>query len=142
MLPFSSAPGTPQQFTVPAENPDATLADIAKTVDGLEAGGNTAMYEALQEAIRLVNARRAANPDSYPTVVLLTDGEANGRVSLKQFQDAYAALPAAERVPVFTIRFGDARAADLEAVASATGGRAFDGTKDLTEAFRTIRGYQ
>lgn len=140
LLPFSDRVQPAQRFVVPADDPTATLGQIRTSVDGLAAGGSTAMWEALRSGVEAVNAQRDAT--AYPTVVLLTDGEANGKMTRQQFEAFYGALPAAQRVPVFTIRFGDARTADLEAIATLTGGKAFDGTGDLAEAFRTIRGYQ
>jgi len=46
------------------------------------------------------------------------------------------------RVPVFGVTFGDdADRTQLDSLAHMTGGRVFDGTKSLTEAFRAVRGY-
>lgn len=142
LLPFSSAPADPTQFTVPEQSPDATLRQIKGKVDGLAAGGNTALYESLERAVQIVNQRKAANASSYPTVVALTDGEANGTLAYGDFESFFKALPVDQKVPVFTIRFGDAKASELEKIATLTGGRSFDGSSDLSEAFRTIRGYQ
>ena len=47
-----------------------------------------------------------------------------------------------ERVPVFGVTFGDdADRSQLDNLAAMTGGRVFDGTKSLTQAFRAVRGY-
>src|SRR6267143_2020789 len=46
------------------------------------------------------------------------------------------------RVPVFGVTFGeDADRSQLETLAKLTGGRVFDGTTSLTDAFRAVRGY-
>jgi Ca-activated chloride channel family protein len=45
-------------------------------------------------------------------------------------------------VPVFGVTFGDsADRSQLDNLAKLTGGRVFDGTKSLTQAFRAVRGY-
>lgn len=44
-------------------------------------------------------------------------------------------------IPVFSITFGDADTAQLEVLAQKTQARVFDGTEDLTEAFRSVKGY-
>ena len=44
-------------------------------------------------------------------------------------------------IPVFSITFGDADPSQLEDLAALTDARVFDGTKDLTEAFRSVKGY-
>jgi Ca-activated chloride channel family protein len=46
-----------------------------------------------------------------------------------------------QRVPVFGVTFGDADRSQLDALARLTGGRVFDGTRSLTDAFRAVRGY-
>lgn len=142
LLPFSSSTYPPEQFTVPEKNPEATLGRIRDEVNNLQANGDTHLYEAVEQAYDLIGQRVQANPDLYPTIVVLTDGEANGDEDIDGFQSFVAALPKDQRVPVFTIRFGDANTGELDKVATLTGGKSFDGTKDLADAFRTIRGYQ
>ena len=44
-------------------------------------------------------------------------------------------------VPVFSIMFGDADATQLEELAQLTNARVFDGRENLTEAFRSVKGY-
>ena len=43
-------------------------------------------------------------------------------------------------VPVFGITFGQADTSQLNQIADLTGGRVFDGTKDLVSAFRKAKG--
>ena len=45
------------------------------------------------------------------------------------------------KCPVFGITFGEADRSQLDHIAETTRARVFDGTKDLREAFRTMRGY-
>jgi len=67
----------------------------------------------------------------------MTDGKSDDHLQsfLTRWRDAKS------EIPVFGITFGDADARQLEKLAEATRARVFDGTKSLTEAFRTVRGY-
>jgi Ca-activated chloride channel family protein len=73
-----------------------------------------------------------------PAIVIMTDGKSQG--SLRTFQDAWEAD--GRRIPVFGVTFGeDADHSQLDRLAKLTGGRVFDGTTSLTDAFRAVRGY-
>lgn len=72
-----------------------------------------------------------------PAIILLTDGQSGGYFS--DFENAYAGLGA--EVPVFSIMFGDADETQLEELAQYTNARVFDGRENLTEAFRSVKGY-
>lgn len=60
------------------------------------------------------------------------------------FERLYRTYPENWRIPrTFTVIFGNADEAAMEAIAELTGGRAFDGTSgDLSFIFKQIRGYQ
>ena len=59
------------------------------------------------------------------------------------FRRYYEALPAAtKRVRVYPILFGDGDSQEMKDLAALTGGRTFDGRKNLASAFKDIRGYQ
>ena len=73
----------------------------------------------------------------------MTDGEANEGPSPEQFRRYYERLPEAARaVKTFTVLFGNGNKEAMNEIATLTGGRTFDGTKDLQAAFKQIRGYQ
>jgi Ca-activated chloride channel family protein len=73
-----------------------------------------------------------------PAIVIMTDGKSQGTMST--FENAWRAD--GRRVPVFGVTFGsDADRSQLDNLARLTGGRVFDGTKNLTDAFRALRGY-
>ena len=56
------------------------------------------------------------------------------------FEQAWRSEP--RHVPVFGVTFGaDADRSQLDNLARLTGGRVFDGTKSLADAFRAVRGY-
>ena len=72
-----------------------------------------------------------------PAVILMTDGQSMDDPDV--FEDALAEY--GNDIPVFSITFGDADPSQLEELADETNARVFDGTKNLTEAFRNVKGY-
>jgi Ca-activated chloride channel family protein len=87
---------------------------------------------------------RADDAGRYDSIVLMTDGENNRGDDFDAFQRRRAAMPAfAQRIRIFPIFIGEANPAELERIASLTGGRAFDARKEsLAGIFKEIRGYQ
>jgi Ca-activated chloride channel family protein len=124
------------------QGPD--MQQIRDFVDGLTAGGHTAIYSALTEAYRLAAAAQSAKPDRYYSIVLMSDGANNSGISAEQFREFYTGLLSSARgIRTFTVVFGQADRTTMEGIAAATGGRSFDGTKDpLDFIFKQIRGYQ
>jgi Ca-activated chloride channel homolog len=85
-------------------------------------------------------AEIAATPNSLsylPAIIVMTNGKSDDR--LQEFLIRWRASH--RDIPIFGITFGDADTTQLERLADATRGRVFDGTKSLTEAIRTVRGY-
>lgn len=104
-------------------------------VKNQEVGGGTDMYAA---AVRGIEMLKGYDLSQYtPAIILLTDGQSGGSIS--DFEEAYAGLGA--EVPVFSIMFGDADETQLEELAQYTNARVFDGRENLTEAFRSVKGY-
>ena len=122
----------------------ADMQAIRTFTDGLQAGGHTAIYSALAEAYRLAADAQAREPDRYYSVVLMSDGASNSGSSAEEFRTFFDSLPPAARgIRTFTVVFGQADRATMEGIATTTGGRSFDGTKDpLDFIFKQIRGYQ
>ena len=71
-------------------------------------------------------------------VILMTDGKSQGGIEGLRAALNRRSGPA---VPVFSITFGDADDRQLKQVSELTGGRVFDGKKDLAHAFRAAKGY-
>ena len=68
--------------------------------------------------------------------VIMTDGRSDSHDGFtREWQDE------GHEVPIFGVTFGDADASDLDALAELTRSRVFDGRANLTEAFRSVRGY-
>lgn len=118
-----------------ADDSDEALAQLYQKVADFQIAGGTDIYNAAAQAL--------AEASSYdlekytPAIILMTDGVSD--YNYQTFQEAWDILGI--DVPVFSITFGAADPTQLEELAEATGGRVFDGTQDLTEAFRSVKGY-
>lgn len=118
-----------------AEGNGAELEALYDKVRGQKTGGGTDMYAA---AIQGLEALKEYDLSQYtPAIILLTDGQSGGYVY--DFETAYEQL--GEEIPVFSIMFGDADESQLEELAEYTNARVFDGRENLTEAFRSVKGY-
>lgn len=110
---------------------------LANRIDGQEPYGGTAIYSAVIQAMGILTQHDTLS--HVPSVVLLTDGESNTGSSFYDLQSLQSKL--GRDIPVFSIRFGDASSAQLDAIAAMTKARVLDGTKDLAKAFRQVKGY-
>jgi Ca-activated chloride channel homolog len=158
MLPFSETPYPPTYFELPAGKPSAkgvqvqtdtaakqaVLVKVRDFADSLNMTGGTALYDAVLEALKKMNAERQKNPNYQYSVVAFTDGENNKGRGLAEFKTAYAALPEdVKAIPVFMVLFGEANERDLKDLVATTGGRIFDARKaSLYSVFKDIRAYQ
>jgi Ca-activated chloride channel family protein len=131
-------------FAVDSTDPNSTsLRDLRAYINGLSAGGGTAIYSALERADQIANDLRAADPTAYTSIVLLTDGENNAGVTPDAYVQSVKAQPRGRTPRTFTVLFGEANPAQLQAVANLSGGKVFDGrAADLSAVFKDIRGYQ
>ncbi|HMD01701.1 MAG TPA: VWA domain-containing protein, partial [Candidatus Baltobacteraceae bacterium] len=140
---FSDAPRAPVDFTMHSANDTQTLQGIRDYADGLQAGGNTAIFSAVETALDDAARARSTEGARYYSIVLMTDGENNRGDDFDAFSRRYAALPPALHIKVFPILFGEGSQPQLQRLADLTGGRLFDGTKEpLSTVFKEIRGYQ
>lgn len=144
ILPFSTQPEQAFEATLPPVGDDASAAleGVRRFAKGLLPDGGTAIFSSVQVAYQRALADRAQSPDRQFGIVVMTDGANNQGLTQSEFLQWYENLPAPDRgIPVFCLLFGKAAPAQLEAIAQATGGRVFDGRKDLRAAFKAIRGY-
>ncbi|MFJ3774141.1 substrate-binding domain-containing protein [Streptomyces sp. NPDC090075] len=116
------------------------LAAIRKDTDALHADGNTAIYTSLEKAYAQLNPSQ----ETFTSIVLMTDGENTTGAKVGDFDAFYDKLSAdRQQIPVFPILFGDSSRAELQHIATLTGGRLFDAQQgSLDGAFEEIRGYQ
>jgi Ca-activated chloride channel homolog len=137
MLPFDSAPRTPQTFTVPETAPQAELDRIKAFASGLNVNGGTAIYDSLIRGYQILGQ---PSPDKFTSIVLMTDGENQNGSPLRAFEDAQ---PRLAKIPVFTVLFGEGSQDEMDRVAKLTGGQVFDARDTpLAKVFQEVRGYQ
>jgi Ca-activated chloride channel family protein len=141
LLPFNQSIGKPLTFTVNAQDPQPSRDAIRSAIGGLTAAGETAVYDSLIGAYRLIDD--AADHDRFESIVLMTDGVSNHGRALADFQGFIASRPTSRPVPVFPILFGEAAAGQMRQVATTTRGKLWDARNGgLAPAFCQIRGYQ
>ena len=122
----------------------ADLQKVLDFVNGLQAGGGHGIYSALETAYQLAGQDKAADPNRFYSVVLMTDGENNAGANDVQFKAWYqSASPQVQSIKCFAVIFGEASPQALNAVANLTGGTTFDArSASLPIVFKEIRGYQ
>ncbi len=131
VIPFDSEPRT----VVQGDGSPASQAQLLQTVLQQHADGGTDMYACAERAF--AEMKPYLDKGGYlPAVVLMTDGQSEGG---DQFEAAWRT--SGREIPVFGVTFGDANKSQLDHVAEITRARVFDGGADLTEAFRSARGY-
>jgi len=115
-------------------NQPETLTRLLSQVEGLQAGGGTDLYAALQRALEHLQ-KETNRGEHFPSVLLMTDGKSNG--------DAASAMHRIQvsEIPVFPIAFGNADDKQLKPLAEESGARVFHGHSDLSKAFRKAKGY-
>ncbi len=110
---------------------------LANRVSTLVAGGNTALYDAVCQAVELIQELQttdlAAGENRLYGIVLLSDGDDTiGRPTENQmFTSCLPSHAEADSVKIFPIAFGaDANTVILKRVADVTGGRLFTADPD------------
>jgi Ca-activated chloride channel family protein len=144
---FSYQVKSDKAFQITDTDREKNLTDIKNYINGLIAEGGTSIYDSLEVSYRNALKAKKADPDSFTSIVLFTDGENNNGKNYNDFVGLYNRLvtsnPEIKSIPVFTVRFGEGNAQELGALATLTGGKVFDASKtDLTNIFKEIRGYQ
>jgi Ca-activated chloride channel family protein len=125
---------------------DATQADqlrpISDYVDSLQAGGGTAIYDAMDQAFQVADQARSTQAGYFVSVVLMTDGENNSGEDSGTFL-AHVQQLQHHDIPAFPILFGEGDMQQLQEIASVTGGKLFNSQQaSLASTFQEIRGYQ
>jgi Ca-activated chloride channel family protein len=133
LLPFSDH----VLWTARASGEETEQASLLAQALQLRADGGTDFYTCGAKALALMKPL-LDDGVHLPAIVIMTDGKSQGYLST--FETPWRAD--GRRVPVFGVTFGDdADRSQLDALARLTGGRVFDGTKSLLDAFRAVRGY-
>jgi Ca-activated chloride channel homolog len=114
----------------------ADQAHLLELISSEEANDGTDIYACAERGLAEIAATPNAH-DYLSAIVMMTDGKSDDHA--QRFLAGWSSTHG--DIPVFGITFGDADASQLERLAEATRARVFDGTKSLSEAFRTVRGY-
>lgn len=114
---------------------DEALQKLYDQIAAESPGGGTDIYTAAARAYEIASGYDLN--DYTPAVILMSDGVSS--YNKEVFDSAVETY--GNDIPVFSITFGDADPDQLEELAEMTGARVFDGTEDLTEAFRGVKGY-
>src|SRR4029077_20950332 len=142
ILSFNNAVQQVRDFSINDPTPgSADLKSVLDFVNGLKAGGGTAIYDALIRAFDLAGTAKASDPNRFYSVVLMTDGENNNGANAGQFRTWYTGASAEVRsIKCFAVIFGEASPQELNDVANLTGGRTFDArSASLATVFKEIR---
>lgn len=137
VIPFSGASNNWPAKTVKGNNATELLG-LWQWISSLNTDGGTAINQC---AIRALNTIKQYNYENYSTaVVLMTDGENTEGNSFQDLEREIAAKSMGS-VPIYSVMFGSASKSHLESIARLTGGKVFDGSKDLVHAMREAKGY-
>lgn len=132
-LPFGGYVGEPETLV---GNDLSHFMELARRQDFM---GGTHLLEAGAAGLKELAQVPNITEKYTPAIVLLTDGRGNGTMSMREFADYYRDLNL--DIPIFSIQFGDAQKEELQSLADLSKARVFDGRKDLTGAFRQVKGY-
>ncbi len=117
-------------------NPN-TMKQLLDQVDALSPNGGTDIYQPVLSALDTLSTLDSTQ--YAPAIILLTDGNSNSSFKFEDFEAAWQQKGL--DIPVFSITFGDASMDQLSRIATLTHARVFDGTKDLSAAFKQAKGY-
>jgi Ca-activated chloride channel family protein len=117
-------------------------ATLVSEIDNLEAGGNTALLDAIRTAY--VRLQRRADPERINAIVAMTDGKENAsmislRALAQEIQRGNQDLP----VVIFAVAYGgDADYEVLQALADASGGEVRAGTPEtIRDLYKILSTY-
>jgi Ca-activated chloride channel family protein len=141
---FSSQVQDTREFDINDITPQSQdFARLRAYIDGLQAGGGTAIYDAMYQAFQITGKQKAADPNRFYSVVLMTDGESNTGRDGNQFLTDFHGLPEdTQKIKAFTVLLGEASPDQLSQLADLPGGQVFDARKaPLSQIFKQVRGY-
>lgn len=133
IVPFDSEP---RDILEAAGNDKDTLLNLDSEIQAESPEGGTNIYNAIYAGLDYVKDQGIDINNYTPAIILMTDGQSESDDDFESKFNDYNM-----EIPIFSIMFGDADSTQLDALAKLTNARVFDGTKDLTNAFRTVKGY-
>ena len=136
VIPFSDGLLEISSYGLKKEGEPEGLGVLLKWIENKATGGGTNIYTPIYKALHLMKENGV---DGYlPAIILMTDGRSHDG-SIEEVKTAIDGTRLTG-VPVYAITFGYADETQLDELAELTGGRVFDGTKDLISAFRRAKG--
>ena len=97
--------------------------------------GGTALYDAVIKGLEILDVE---TDDYTKTIIAMSDGAIN-MGTFKSLKDKYNVLK--DKIPIYSITFGDAVEYELEEIAELSNAKVFDGKKELLKALKKVRGY-
>ncbi|MEI9936004.1 MAG: VWA domain-containing protein [Pseudomonadota bacterium] len=119
-------------------------ADLAQRVDGVSAGGGTALYDAVSAAYREMLARADKDPNRIHALVVMTDGnDESSQLALEQLKAEFPREQQEAKVKVFTIAYGTAASSRiLSQISDAGEGSHSQGTvQNIVQVYRDIASF-
>jgi Ca-activated chloride channel homolog len=119
-------------------------ADLAQRVDGVSAGGGTALYDAVSAAYREMRARADKDPNRIHALVVMTDGkDESSRMALEQLKAEFPQEQSEANVKVFTIAYGNGASSQiLSQISDAGEGSHSQGTvQNIVQVYRDIASF-
>jgi Ca-activated chloride channel family protein len=117
--------------------------DLGRQLDGVFAGGGTALYDAIAVAYDYMRARAAKEPGRIHALVVMTDGKDEGsRLPLDRLERKFSKEDAAP-VKIFTIAYGaEADPRPLEEIAKAAQGTSVKGsTQTIVQIYKDLSAF-
>ena len=131
IIPFNGEVGEPWSTTNGTQT-----AELLQKINYNEPEGTTAIYPASIKALQLLQNE---DREKYNvSIVLMTDG-LNNVGNYRDLQRYYSSVD--NKIPIYSIMFGDASSYELEDIAELTNAKVFDGKESLVKAFKEVRGY-
>lgn len=110
--------------------------EILETINTKVPRGGTNIYDTVTNSIELLD-KEDLNKYNV-SIVLMTDGEGNDG----SYNNMVNTIEKSKnKIPVYSIMFGNADSEQLNRIANLTSGKVFDGRTNLLEAFKIVRGY-
>ena len=109
--------------------------DLISKINQSIPGGGTNIYRCTVEALKQLEK---TGKDYVKSVILMSDGHSNmGRI--EDVASYYSRMT--EKIPVYSIMFGQSSEDELEGLANLTNAKVFDGRTSLIRAFKEVRSY-
>lgn len=108
--------------------------DLIKNISRLSPYGGTNIYDCSVEALKVLYNY---NDDYTKTIILMTDGHSN----IGTYSDLEEYYMTDNKIPIYSIMFGNAESKELREIAILSNAKVFDGREDLLSAFKEVRSY-